>query len=95
MMVPEKQAVSEFTTGESMGQCCEKINAMFKVTRQEQDEFAVRYVRLDIERKNLLLYDCEDLTRWATKLRKAVCYRTLLQSDRPGEMWFPWIMEFG
>jgi acetyl-CoA acyltransferase len=42
MMIPEAQAVSEFSTGETMGQCCEKINAMFKVTREEQDQFSLR-----------------------------------------------------
>lgn len=58
LMVPEPPAVAEFTTGETMGQSCEKLNAMFKVTRKEQDEFAHRSHQLgDKATKSGLLSD--------------------------------------
>ncbi|KAK6180178.1 hypothetical protein SNE40_012373 [Patella caerulea] len=39
---PELPAVAEFSTGETMGHSADRLCAAFGVTRQEQDEFAVR-----------------------------------------------------
>lgn len=39
---PEIPEVAEYTTGESMGQSCDKMAAMFGISRTEQDAFAVR-----------------------------------------------------
>ncbi|MEX0684516.1 MAG: acetyl-CoA C-acyltransferase [Balneolales bacterium] len=39
---PEIPEVAEYTTGESMGQSCDKMAAMFGISRDEQDAFAVR-----------------------------------------------------
>ncbi|KAI1302341.1 Trifunctional enzyme subunit beta, mitochondrial [Halotydeus destructor] len=38
----ELPSVTEFTTGESMGQSGDRLAAAFKVSRQEQDEFSLR-----------------------------------------------------
>jgi acetyl-CoA acyltransferase len=40
--VPEAPAVAEYTTGRTMGMDCELLAARYGVTREEQDEFAVR-----------------------------------------------------
>ena len=39
---PERPAVAEYTTQRTMGQDCEILTGKFAVTREEQDEFAVR-----------------------------------------------------
>jgi len=39
---PELPAIAEFSTGETMGQSGDRLAAAFDVTRQEQDEFALR-----------------------------------------------------
>ncbi|KAF4522496.1 hypothetical protein B566_EDAN002581 [Ephemera danica] len=39
---PELPAVAEFSTGETMGHSGDRLAAAFKVSRQEQDEYAVR-----------------------------------------------------
>ncbi|VDD91991.1 unnamed protein product [Enterobius vermicularis] len=40
--VPELPAVSEFTSGETMGKSGDRLAAAFGVSRREQDEFAIR-----------------------------------------------------
>ncbi len=40
--LPEIPAIAEFTTGRSMGQDCDRMAARLGVTREEQDQFAVR-----------------------------------------------------
>ncbi|RWS16572.1 Trifunctional enzyme subunit beta-like protein [Dinothrombium tinctorium] len=39
---PDVAPTVEFTTGLNMGEHCEKLNSLFKVTREEQDQFALR-----------------------------------------------------
>jgi len=39
---PELPAIAEFSTGETMGQSGDRLAAAFDVSRQEQDEFALR-----------------------------------------------------
>ncbi len=41
-LMPERPAVAEFITNRTMGQDCEILTKKYGVTRQEQDEFAVR-----------------------------------------------------
>lgn len=41
-LVPELPAVAEFSTGEVMGHSADRLAAAFNVSRQEQDEFAIR-----------------------------------------------------
>jgi acetyl-CoA acyltransferase len=40
--LPEIPSISEFSTGLTMGEDCERLVSRFGVTRREQDEFAVR-----------------------------------------------------
>ncbi|XP_064483585.1 trifunctional enzyme subunit beta, mitochondrial-like [Ornithodoros turicata] len=42
MLVPELPAVAEFTSGETMGHSGDRLAAAFGVTRNEQDEYALR-----------------------------------------------------
>lgn len=42
--VPELPAVSEFSSGETMGHSGDRLAAAFRVTRQEQDTYALRCV---------------------------------------------------
>ncbi len=39
--LPEKPTISEFTTGKTMGQDCDTLAAKYKVSRKEQDEYAI------------------------------------------------------
>ena len=41
-LLPEIPSISEFSTGETMGQSCDKMTAKFGVTREEQDQFAAQ-----------------------------------------------------
>ncbi|KAK4302220.1 hypothetical protein Pmani_025670 [Petrolisthes manimaculis] len=41
-LVPDLPAVAEFSTNETMGHSADRLAAAFKVSREEQDEFAVR-----------------------------------------------------
>ncbi len=39
---PELPAIAEFSTNETMGQSCDKLAAMFNVSREAQDDYAVK-----------------------------------------------------
>jgi len=41
-LAPETPAIAEFSTGETMGHSADRLAAAFGVTRQEQDDFALR-----------------------------------------------------
>lgn len=41
-LLPEIPSISEFSTGETMGQSCDKMAAKYDVSREEQDAFALR-----------------------------------------------------
>lgn len=41
-LVPELPAVAEFSSGETMGHSADRLAAAFKVSRREQDEYALR-----------------------------------------------------
>jgi len=41
-LIPETPAIAEFSTGEVMGESADRLAAMFGVSREEQDEYALR-----------------------------------------------------
>jgi acetyl-CoA acetyltransferase family protein len=41
-LLPEIPSISEFSTGETMGKSCDKMAAKYRVTRREQDEYALQ-----------------------------------------------------
>lgn len=41
-LLPEIPSIAEFSTGETMGESCDKMAAKYGVTREEQDAFALR-----------------------------------------------------
>jgi acetyl-CoA acyltransferase len=41
-LVPETPAIAEYSTGETMGESADKLAAMFDVSREAQDEYALR-----------------------------------------------------
>lgn len=41
-ILPEIPSISEFSTGETMGESCDKMAAKYGITRKEQDAFALR-----------------------------------------------------
>jgi acetyl-CoA acyltransferase len=45
-LAPEVPSISEFSTGLTMGQSCDRVAALAGVTREEQDAFALRSHRL-------------------------------------------------
>ncbi|KAL1115345.1 hypothetical protein AAG570_007375, partial [Ranatra chinensis] len=51
-LIPELPAVAEFSSGETMGHSADRLAAAFKVSRSEQDEFAIRSHRLAEEAHN-------------------------------------------
>lgn len=42
MLYQQLPAVAEFSSGETMGQSGDRLAAAFKVSRQEQDDYALR-----------------------------------------------------
>lgn len=55
-LLPEIPSISEFSTGETMGKSSDKMSAKYGVTREEQDEYALRSHRRAAEasKKGLL-----------------------------------------
>jgi acetyl-CoA acyltransferase len=45
-LIPELPAVAEFSSGETMGHSADRLCAAFRVSREEQDEYAMRSHRL-------------------------------------------------
>ncbi len=45
-LLPEIPSISEFSTGETMGESCDRMAAHFGISRKEQDEYALRSHRL-------------------------------------------------
>ena len=41
-LLPEIPSISEFSTGETMGESCDRMAAHFGISRKEQDEYALR-----------------------------------------------------
>lgn len=58
-LLPEIPSISEFSTGETMGESCDKMAAHFGISRQDQDEFALRSHQLAAKATNEGLLDNE------------------------------------
>ncbi|MDX1639720.1 MAG: acetyl-CoA C-acyltransferase [Balneolaceae bacterium] len=58
-LLPEIPSISEFSTGETMGESCDRMAARFNISRQEQDEFALRSHQLAANATNEGLLDDE------------------------------------
>lgn len=48
-LLPEIPSISEFSTGETMGQSSDKMSAKYGISRREQDEYAIRSHHLAAE----------------------------------------------
>ncbi|MDZ7716190.1 MAG: acetyl-CoA C-acyltransferase [Balneolaceae bacterium] len=57
--LPEIPAIAEFSTGETMGESCDRMAAHFGISRKEQDEFALRSHQLAAKATNEGLLDDE------------------------------------
>ncbi|MDZ7658690.1 acetyl-CoA C-acyltransferase [Fodinibius sp.] len=51
-LLPDIPSISEFTTGETMGESCDKMAARFGIGRKEQDEYALRSHQLAAKATN-------------------------------------------
>jgi len=58
-LLPDIPAISEFSTGETMGESCDRMAAHFGISRQEQDEYALRSHQLAADATNKGLLDNE------------------------------------
>lgn len=58
-LLPEIPAISEFSTGETMGESCDKMAARFGISREAQDEYALRSHKLAAKATNEGLLDQE------------------------------------
>lgn len=50
--LPEIPSISEFSTGETMGESCDRMAAHFGISREEQDEYALRSHQLAAKATN-------------------------------------------
>lgn len=57
--LPEIPAIAEFSTGETMGESCDRMAAHFGISRREQDEYALRSHQLAAKATNEGLLDDE------------------------------------
>lgn len=57
--LPEIPSISEFSTGETMGESCDRMAAHFGISREEQDEYALRSHQLAARATNEGLLDNE------------------------------------
>lgn len=58
-LLPEIPSISEYSTGETMGESCDKMAAKYGATREEQDEFALRSHHLAAKAQDEELFDDE------------------------------------
>lgn len=58
-LLPEIPSISEFSTGETMGESCDRMAARFGISREAQDEYALRSHRLAAKAANDGLLDEE------------------------------------
>jgi len=58
-LLPEIPSISEFTTGETMGESCDRMAAHFGISRKAQDEYALRSHQLATKATNEGLLDQE------------------------------------
>ena len=58
-LLPDIPSISEFSTGETMGESCDRMAAQFGISRKEQDEYALRSHQLAAKATNEGLLDQE------------------------------------
>lgn len=58
-LLPEAPSIAEFSTGEVMGESADKLAAMFGVSREAQDEYALRSHRMAAKGRDAGLLDKE------------------------------------
>lgn len=58
-LLPEIPSISEFSTGETMGESCDRMAAHFGISREAQDEYALRSHQLAAKATNEGLLDQE------------------------------------
>jgi acetyl-CoA acyltransferase len=58
-LLPDIPSISEFSTGETMGESCDRMAAHFGISRKEQDEYALRSHKLAAKATNQELLDQE------------------------------------
>lgn len=58
-LLPDIPSISEFTTGETMGESCDRMAAHFGISRKEQDEYALRSHKLAAKATDKGLLDQE------------------------------------
>ncbi|MDR8390673.1 acetyl-CoA C-acyltransferase [Aliifodinibius sp. S!AR15-10] len=58
-LLPEIPSISEFSTGETMGESCDRMAAHFNISREAQDEYALRSHQLAAKATNEGLLDDE------------------------------------
>lgn len=63
-LLPEVPSISEFSTGRTMGEDCERLASRYGVTRPEQDAFAVRSHQLAAKAAREGLFDREIEPVW-------------------------------
>lgn len=51
-LVPETPAIAEYSTGETMGESADKLAAMFDISREAQDEYALRSHQQAVHARN-------------------------------------------
>ncbi len=59
--LPEIPSISEYSTGETMGESCDKMSAKFGISRKEEDEYALRSHKLAAEARDKGFFD-EEIT---------------------------------
>ena len=81
-LTPELPAVAEFSTGETMGHSGDRLAASFKVSRREQDAYALRsHTLADRAHKDGNLSDIEPITLAKGRVDKDNGVRVSTEAD--------------
>lgn len=79
--LPEIPSISEFSTGETMGQSCDRMAAHFGISREAQDEYALRSHQLAAKATNEGLLDDELLPAAVPPDFEAVIHDNTFRED--------------
>ncbi|MEL7833510.1 acetyl-CoA C-acyltransferase [Fodinibius sp. Rm-B-1B1-1] len=80
-LLPEIPAIAEFSTGETMGESCDKMAARFGISREAQDEYALRSHQLAAKATNKGLLDDELLPAAVPPDFEAITYDNTFRED--------------
>jgi len=58
-ILPEIPSIAEYSTGETMGESCDKMSAKFGISREEEDEYALRSHKLAAKAEEKGYFDDE------------------------------------